>query len=285
MRPQARPFAVEIKAKRKPSNGSHQTTGWAALSDIGIDELPQDDVPARDVHADLEPPFGREAALEAANRLFRTLPTTASPTVPVAPDLATEVFGSAAPVSAAATEIAPSDQAGEALVRSEPEVRREPRVLPSLVPSNPWERQEASSPARAVARKPKQTRPRTKPDRAEVAHMRPEPVRASCPGSRHTSDSVRDRRYARCEWITPQVRGADPATGAALEAAAAKGVLVADSPAIQHLPERTSREHRLLQFGDFLGIFAPNSAKIPKLRRYRSRSVPNLNHSTYAVSY
>jgi hypothetical protein len=167
MRPQARAFAVEIRPKRKATNGSHRPNGWATLSDDGADELPPDDLPARDVHAHLEPQVRKVAALEAANRVFSALLSKASPGAPSTSNLASVVFRS--PAATVDTKVTGgSDKAKEK--DGSTEVRREPRVLPSLLSANPLEREDASPP-RSVARKPKRPRQGTEPARGDAVQL------------------------------------------------------------------------------------------------------------------
>jgi hypothetical protein len=74
MRPQARPFSVEIKSRKRstpPATASAARDDW-------IDALPPDDVPARDVRADLADP-GQSEARRKAESVFARLNGRAAP--------------------------------------------------------------------------------------------------------------------------------------------------------------------------------------------------------------
>jgi hypothetical protein len=117
MRTQTKPFTVEVKSRRKQSDGPN----WGAL----IDDLPPEELPTREVQADRHADQG---PLGAANRTFSAFASNAISTVTTLGDLAATVFGSKPPKAADAT----SDE------KCEVQPTRG-RILPSLVPLNPFE--------------------------------------------------------------------------------------------------------------------------------------------------
>jgi len=121
MRPQRRPFAVEVKSRRK-----------LPLSNAAIwpsDQPYLDDLPARDVYADLEVASGRGSPSTVKLQGWGS-----QPEAPVKPlrGLAARVF--------AASEPEPVPQA---TTLSSPETMKSGRILPSLVPATPFEAKEA----------------------------------------------------------------------------------------------------------------------------------------------
>jgi hypothetical protein len=76
MRPQARPFSVEIKNRKRTAPPAPAS---AARQDDWIDAIPPDDVPERDVHADLADPAGQSEARRKAEWVFARLNGHAEP--------------------------------------------------------------------------------------------------------------------------------------------------------------------------------------------------------------
>jgi hypothetical protein len=70
MRPQARPFSVEIKSRKRTAPPAPAS---AARQDAWIDAVPPDDLPERDVHEDLSAPAAQSEARRKAERLFGRL--------------------------------------------------------------------------------------------------------------------------------------------------------------------------------------------------------------------
>jgi hypothetical protein len=68
MRRQIRPFTVEIKNRRKPTENSIPGASWGRL----IDEPAGDEVPSRDIHEDLCATVGDDNPFAAANRKGQT---------------------------------------------------------------------------------------------------------------------------------------------------------------------------------------------------------------------
>jgi hypothetical protein len=111
MRPQRRPFAVEVKSRRK-----------LPLSNAAIwpsDQPYLDDVPAREVHADLEVASSRGSPASAKLRGWGDQP---EPPVKALRGLAARVFAAPAP------EAVP-----EATIPLSPETLKNGRILPCLV--------------------------------------------------------------------------------------------------------------------------------------------------------
>jgi cytoskeletal protein RodZ len=139
MKPQARPFSVELKSRRRPLQSPHAS--WST-----IDEPSPDDLPTRDLREDQSSADGDQSPLTAANRVFGALTSQA---VSTAATLATT----------AASVFAPKQDAGhDASPVTEPatDQGRTGRILPSLLPINPFE--DASEP-KAL---PKRRKPRAK---------------------------------------------------------------------------------------------------------------------------
>lgn len=117
MRAQARPFTVEVKTRRK----SPAAPNWDAL----IDELPPDELPTRRIHADEQ---AEESPLERANRVFSASATNAISASTKLTDLTASVFGSK-----------PSEPTAARANGSGAAEPSRGRILPSLVPLNPFE--------------------------------------------------------------------------------------------------------------------------------------------------
>ena len=77
MRPQARPFSVEIKSRKRQTPLAIPAS--AAGHDDWIDAIPPDDVPERDVHEDLAGPAAQSEARREAERVFARLADDAPP--------------------------------------------------------------------------------------------------------------------------------------------------------------------------------------------------------------
>jgi hypothetical protein len=148
MKPQARPFTVETKSKRRPRPSQ---AGWAM-----IDEPAPADLPVRDIREDApDTPFA------AASRVFSSFATSAITSASTLSDLAASVF-TPKPQEQAANELPGYD-------------RRTGRVLPSLLPLSPFatESVQEDGPVRKPA---KAKRPRK---RAVTVAKRPEPTEAA----------------------------------------------------------------------------------------------------------
>jgi hypothetical protein len=125
MKPQARPFSVEIKSRKRtappavPASAARQDDDW-------MDRVPPDDVPKVDVRADLADPAGQSERRREAERVFARLSGRAVPS---------EAQNGAAPEE-------PTAPAPEAPA---------PRVLPDLLAG-------AREEERQMVEKPKRTR-------------------------------------------------------------------------------------------------------------------------------
>src|SRR3954464_8055823 len=97
MKPQARPFSVELKSRRRPLQSSHAS--WST-----IDEPSPDDVPTRDLREDPSTPNGDHSPLAAANRIFGALTSQAISTAATLATTAASVF---APKQEAADDASP----------------------------------------------------------------------------------------------------------------------------------------------------------------------------------
>jgi len=124
MRPQARPFSVEIKNRRR--NAPPAIPASATRQDHWIDEIPPDDLLERDVHEDLAEAPSQSEARRQAERVFARLNGHAEPS---------ETQNEAAPEE-------PTAPAPEAPA---------PRVLPDLLAG-------AREEERTMVEKPKRTR-------------------------------------------------------------------------------------------------------------------------------
>ena len=114
MKPQTRPFMVEVKSRRRPLQASH-----ANRSPV-IDEPSPDDLPSRDVRGDVaDTPFA------AASRVFSALATSAISSASGLGDLAVSAFTPKPQEPPADNASLPEDRIG--------------RILPSLLPVNPFE--------------------------------------------------------------------------------------------------------------------------------------------------
>ena len=124
MKPQARPFTVEVKSRRRSTQGPD--ANWSAVID-------EPSLPSRDVCED-----AADTPLWAASRVFSAFTSNAISTTSTLADLATSVF-------------APKPQQDPADVRVE---GRAGRILPSLLPVSPLETTpvEEDGPVRKPAR-------------------------------------------------------------------------------------------------------------------------------------
>jgi hypothetical protein len=77
MRPQARPFSVEIKSRKRSVPPANPAS--AARQDHWIDEIPPDYLPERDVHEDLPEAPSQSEARRQAERVFARLNGQAQP--------------------------------------------------------------------------------------------------------------------------------------------------------------------------------------------------------------
>jgi hypothetical protein len=144
MKPQARPFSVELKSRRRPLQASH--ANWSTA----IDEPSPDDVPSRDIRDDASATEADPTPLAAANRMFRALTNTATS---AAASFAGAPAGVLAPKQEAAPDVSPVPGAA-----GQP---RTGRILPSLLPTNPFE----GAPEQNAAPKPRKRRPASKQPR------------------------------------------------------------------------------------------------------------------------
>jgi hypothetical protein len=134
MKPQTRPFTVEVKSKRR----AHQApdANWTTV----IDEPSPDDLPTRDVQED-----AADTPLSAAARVFSTFTSNAFSSASTLGEFAASVFGPRP--QRLISESAPALDQG-----------RTGRILPSLLPVNRFEQPSASALPRLA--KPKTKRPR-----------------------------------------------------------------------------------------------------------------------------
>ena len=148
----AKPFTVEVKrSKRKLPQAAVTAPDYDGGSDFPADELPRDELPARDINEDLEDRVPAiEAAMRAADRLFGGLASSAP--APASNGSAPEVPG----FRRRGDPLRPSDPVREpAAPASEPDTRAKAeaaaetqvvRILPDLQWQDPVEarlRQEA----------------------------------------------------------------------------------------------------------------------------------------------
>jgi hypothetical protein len=138
MKPQARPFSVELKSRRRSLQPSHAS--WSI-----IDEPSPDDLPTRDIRKDGSSTNGDQTALAAASRIFGALTTQAISTAATLATTAATVFGP----KQEATQVRPGAEAATDHGRSG-------RILPSLLPINPFEDAAEQKPL------PKHRKPRAK---------------------------------------------------------------------------------------------------------------------------
>jgi hypothetical protein len=134
MKPQTRPFTVEVKSKRR----AHQApdANWTTV----IDEPSPDNLPSRDVRED-----AADTPLSAAARVFSTFTSNAFSSGSTLGEFAASVFGPKP--QELVSESAPALDQG-----------RTGRILPSLLPVNRFEAPPASALPRLA--KPKTKRPR-----------------------------------------------------------------------------------------------------------------------------
>ena len=121
MRPQRRPFAVEVKSRRKlPLSNA---TSWPAHQTY------LDDVPARDVYDDVKVALGRDPPASVKLKGWGDQP---EPPVKALLGLAATVFAASG-----------SEEVPQPTIVSSPETPKSGRILPSLVPATPFEAKEA----------------------------------------------------------------------------------------------------------------------------------------------
>jgi hypothetical protein len=115
MKPQTRPFMVEVKGRRRPLQAAH--ANWGTV----IDEPSPDDLPSRDVRDDAaDTPFA------AASRVFSAFANSAISSTSTLGDLAASVFTRK-----------PQDPPTESLPATADV--RPGRILPSLLPVNSFD--------------------------------------------------------------------------------------------------------------------------------------------------
>jgi hypothetical protein len=122
MRPQARPFSVELKSRRRPLQSSD--ANWSI-----IDEPSPDDLPTRDIREEGSSTNADQTPLAAANRIFGALTSNAISTAATLATTAASVF---APKQDAELDASP-------VTESATDQGRTGRILPSLLPINPFE--------------------------------------------------------------------------------------------------------------------------------------------------
>jgi hypothetical protein len=156
MKPQTRPFTVETKTRRRALEPSH--TKWGAV----IDEPPPDDVPSRDVRGDASSAEADPTPLAVANRMFSALTTNAISTAASCAGAAANVFAS-------------KQQAGEDLspaAAPPTDQGRTGRILPSLLPVNPFDDPPVEKPAtKRRTRAPSKPREQVSKKRRPAASM------------------------------------------------------------------------------------------------------------------
>ena len=149
MKPQARPFSVEIKSRRR--NAPPAVPASAAPHDDWMDTIPPDDLPERDVHEDLSDGPSQSEARREAERVFARLNAQAQPS---------GVKDDPAPGSPIATPEAPA-----------------PRVLPDLLAgAREEERTMVEKPKRTRVPKPTKVKRSRKTKSPEPRLERPEPA-------------------------------------------------------------------------------------------------------------
>src|SRR3954451_2484782 len=91
MRPQTKPFTVEMKSRRRALQSGQPN--WSPI----IDEPSPEGLPSRDIREDISPPEGYADPLTAANRVFNGLARSAISTAASFGGLAASVFTPAKP--------------------------------------------------------------------------------------------------------------------------------------------------------------------------------------------
>jgi hypothetical protein len=166
MKPQARPFMVEVKGRRRPLETAH--ANWSTA----VDEPSPDDLPGRDVRED-----EADTPVTAASRVFSAFATSAISSASTSGDLAASVFTPKPQEPPAETLPATADA-------------RTGRILPSLLPVNRFDDASAGQRAPVQAKAAKRRRePAAVVVNPEEA---PEPseVRADPPSDRTVSPEV-----------------------------------------------------------------------------------------------
>ena len=146
MKPQARPFTVEVKTKRRPLQAPH--TNWSTV----IDEPSPDDLPSRDVLHD-----GPDTPFAAASRVFSAFATSAISSASTLGDLASSVF---TPKSQEQPAEQPAAEEG-----------RSGRILPSLLPLTPLDTAplQDDNPLRKAAKANRPRKAATVPEEREAS--------------------------------------------------------------------------------------------------------------------
>jgi hypothetical protein len=153
MKPQARPFTVEVKSKRRPLLAPQTNSSTV------IDEPSPDDLPTREV-----PDDGPDTPFAAASRVFSAFATNAISSASTLGDLASSVF---TPKSQEQPAEQPASEEG-----------RSGRILPSLLPLSPFDTASVQDdkPHRKAA---KANRPRKRPATVPSEREAPEPTEGS----------------------------------------------------------------------------------------------------------
>jgi hypothetical protein len=164
MKPQARPFTVEVKSKRRPLLAPQ--TNWSTV----IDEPSPDDLPTREV-----PDDGPDTPFAAASRVFSAFATNAISSASTLGDLASSVF---TPKSQEQPAEQPASEEG-----------RSGRILPSLLPLSPFDTASVQDdkPHRKAA---KANRPRKRPATVPSEREAPEPTEGSAVPAVHPATTA-----------------------------------------------------------------------------------------------
>lgn len=168
MKPQARPFTVEVKSRRRINPGPD--ANWSAV----IDEPSLDDLRSRDVRED-----ATDTPLWAASRVFSAFTSNAISTASNLGDLATSVF-------APKPQQAPADLR----LKAEGRIGRIGRILPSLLPVSPLKTIPAQE--NGPLRKPAKTkRPRKRAVEAQGKQELPEPTETAASPAIHPTFALK----------------------------------------------------------------------------------------------
>src|SRR3954454_3317882 len=161
MRPQARPFTVETKSRRRALQSGQPN--WSPM----IDEPSPEELPSRDIREDISSPERYATPLSAANSVFSALARNAISTAASLGGLAASVF----------TPARSEDHSAETTPVSPPPIQDASarRVLPSLLPINRFETSQDDEPA-SVNAKPAVKKRRKSPGKVVKARRSPDEV-------------------------------------------------------------------------------------------------------------
>src|SRR4051812_19270232 len=161
MRPQTKPFVVEMKSRRRALQSAQPN--WSPV----IDEPSPEDLPSRDIREDISPPEGYAEPLVAVNRVFSAFARNAISTAASFGGLAASVFTPARPQD--------SSDATASVKPAAIQERPARRVLPSLLPVNRFETGEDDVPA-SVKAKPAMKKRRKSSGKIVKARRSPDEV-------------------------------------------------------------------------------------------------------------